>query len=198
MDLTGRLEVEPGIDGLRDVLELRGGRLRRAEGRPRASLRSGRGWWRAELGLLGVHGKLRWGSSPRGGAHTVGRDPARAVNIGLNLLASQLLGNIGYPDPHHADGNRMLGRLVVNGELDFVGPINLDGVILGLPTVQAGGLGTGDYVVLDLDGNEGIGTPTESTSGSMIDIFDGNDADGELAGKRLPKVGHANTIICGG
>lgn len=80
----------------------------------------------------------------------------------------------------------MLSRLVVYCELNLVGLVDINVVILGLPSVIPCCSGSCHDLVLDLDSNKGIWGTTKTSCGSMIDVFDRDDSNRELTGQWLP------------
>jgi hypothetical protein len=113
-------------------------------------------------------------------AHSVGGHPAGAVHLGLDPLATHLLDDIRYPDPEQADGHGVLSGLVVDGQLNFVGLVNIYVVILGFPAVISRRPCSGHDSVFDLNGNESFWASSKSPGSGVIHVFDGHDTDGEL------------------
>lgn len=186
------LQREPGIDRLRGdlcrALHARPGGI--SEPSARASRRGG------VLGGGRVHVELgRRGAGGGAARHPVRRNPARATDLGLDLLSSHFLDDVGDAHPQQSDRQGVVARLVVDGQLDLVGLVDVDVVVLGVPSIGPGALGTSDDVVFDLDGDEGVGAPGEAAGGGVVDILHGLDADRQLSGEGLPHVGRVDTVI---
>ena len=177
MDLPCRLEVEPSVDGLGCDGGLVRWRLRSIHGA--LGLAARRGWGCRKLGGLRAHGELS-GRSPWVGSKAIGRHPPGTVVLGLDLLATELLGDIGNPDPEQRDGDRVLARLIVGRQFYLVCLIDDDGVVLGLPSVITRSSCPGHNVVLHLDRDKRLRSAREPSQRGMIDILDGQDANGEL------------------
>lgn len=71
----------------------------------------------------------------------------------------------------------MLPRLVVDRQFDLIGLVDINVVVLGLPSVISGCSGPCHNLVLDLDGNKGIWSATEASCGCVIDVFNRNDSN---------------------
>jgi len=92
----------------------------------------------------------------------------------------------------------VLAGLVVDCQFDFVGLVHVDVVVLAVPPIGSRELRARRHVVLHFDGYKRLGPSAEATRGGVIDIFDGQNADGELAGERLSHVGHVDAVVCRG
>jgi hypothetical protein len=58
--------------------------------------------------------------------HPLSRHPARTA-FATDFSPSQFLDDVAHPDPQHADGNgRVTRRPIVDGDLDFVGLIDVN------------------------------------------------------------------------
>lgn len=189
-NLTGGFQVEPAVNGLDDDLGYGLG-----SGRVRTGL-AAHGSWRCggrskRRRLLRTRGELTWRR-----AHSVGGDPAGAVDLGFNPLPSHLLGNVGYSDPQHGNGNGVFARPVIDSKLDLVCLVDVDMELLSIPAVVARGSRACNDIVLDLDGDVGFGTAAEAAGRSVVDILDAGNTDGQLASERLAQVGHIDRVIC--
>lgn len=191
VDLTRGFQIEPPRDGTSVHLDLWPGSAKIPTG-------SG-GPWRATLtaerALRWAHRKLRWRRGARGALHPIGRHPSRTVHLGFDPLSAHLLHDVGYPNPEQTDGHGMLARLVVHCELDLVGLVHFKRVILGFPSVVAGGAGPRHDSVFHLDGDERLRAARESSRRGMVHILDSDDPDAERATQWLSEIRHTNRII---
>ena len=70
----------------------------------------------------------------------------------------------------------MLARLIVNREFYFVRFVNINSVILCLPTIITGRFGSGHHGILDLDGDKSFRSTSESACCEMINLLHGHDS----------------------
>ena len=89
----------------------------------------------------------------------------------------------------------MLAGLVVDGEFELVGLVDLDAVVFRLPPVVPRRSRPGDEVILDLDSDERFGAPREPAGGGVVDVLYGDDSDRKLTGEGLAQIRHVNRVI---
>lgn len=73
-------------------------------------------------------------------AHFVRGDPARGVQLCLNLLAPHFLGDVGYANPQHANGRGSVSRLIIDCKLNLVRLVDVDREGFVQPFIIATGL----------------------------------------------------------
>jgi hypothetical protein len=189
LDLSSRLKVEPSINRASNYLWL-GARI--AKGRTSLALAAARSLgWCSKRARRWAH----WELTRSRATHPVGRHPAGAVHLGLDPLATHLLNDVRYPDPKQADGHGVLGRLVIDGKLDFVGLVNFYVVILGFPAVISRRPCSGHDSVFDLNGNESFWASSKSPSSGVIHVLDGHDTNGKLTAQGLAKVRSVDGVV---
>lgn len=191
LNLAGGLQIEPAIDGAGVDL---GGR-RSAVGTTRLGAARGAASLGTEGSLRRAHGKLSRGGGAGDTAHFVGRDPAGTTHFGLDSLATHFLNYVGYSDPEQADGHGVLAGFVVDDDFQFVGLVYIDSVEFGFPAVVSGNFGASRHSVLDLDSHKRFGTAREASRRGVVDVVDGDDAQGEGTAEGLAEIGSINRII---
>lgn len=190
VDGTGWFQGEPCTDWLRgnDGSSQRGV----VHGLPGSRV----GWRTAKLRCVGAHVELRGRTMVATLAtHSIGRYPARAVDLGLDPFATHLLDNIRDADPEETDRQWVVSRFIIDRQLDLVGLVDINIMVLGFPLVGAGGFGAGHDIVFDLDRDVGFGAARKLARGGMIDVLDSLDANGEISGQRFAHIGCVDAVV---
>jgi hypothetical protein len=102
--------------------------------------------------------------------HLVGRHPASGVELGFDPLSAQLLDNVGYSYPEHADRHGIVACPIIYGEFDLVSLVNLKLMNLVGPSLGLGRLGTAFEDILDLHYDKCIRSSAESSGSGVIHI----------------------------
>lgn len=89
----------------------------------------------------------------------------------------------------------MFGGLVVYGQLDLVGLVDFDVVVLGLPAIGSRCLRTRHDGVLDLHGNKRLWASSESPGRSVINILDRYDSNRQLSAEGLSETRGIDGVI---
>lgn len=125
-------------------------------------------------------------------------NPARVLELSLNLLATHFLGKVGNADPEHTDGKEVVASLVVHGDFNLVGLVNVELVVFVDPAVVPGGLSAALDGIFNLDVDESLGASTKATRSGMVNVGNGVDAQREVTAERLPLTRHAQAVVwCG-
>lgn len=90
----------------------------------------------------------------------------------LNLLPTKFLHQVGYPDPQHTNGHRMLTGFVVHRDLNFVGLVHIDIMAFVQPLIVSRRLRPHTREVLNLNNHKGLRPTRETRGAGMIDVLD--------------------------
>lgn len=140
--------------------------------------------------------ELQIGLWTRTASHLISRHPPRVLQLRFDLLAAHFLGNVRYPYPEQANGQRMIGGLIVDCDLNLVGLVNIEVMDFIQPTIIPGGFRATLDAVFHFDVDESFWTTAKATSGRMINIGNCVYAQGQMTAQRLSLARYAQTIIC--
>ena len=119
-------------------------------------------------------------------SHLVSSNPPRVLKLGFNFLATHFFSNVRDTDPKHPYGKQMIASLIVDCDFNFVRLVNGELMRLVDPAIVAGWLSAAFDCVLDFDVDESFRAATKATSGGMVDVGNGMDAQREMATEGFP------------
>lgn len=93
--------------------------------------------------------------------HLICRNPARCVELRLDLLTTHLFRDVGNAHPEHANRRWSVTRLIVDRKLDLVCLVDIDVECFVLPPVDACRFCPSLDGILHLQHNERFGTSGE-------------------------------------
>ncbi len=102
--------------------------------------------------------------------HLIGSHPACLVELGLNLLPPDFVCKVGYSNPKETNGNRMIARLVIYREFDFVRFLDIKLVRFIAPLVSSRGFCPALESIFDLHNNERFWASSKPSSRSVINV----------------------------
>ena len=120
--------------------------------------------------------------------HLIRRDPLGVVEFGLDLFAPHLLRYVGDANPQHTYGCRMSSRLIIDGEFNFVGLVDINIMQLIGPSVGPSSFSPANEGIFNFHDDEGFWSSRKSPSSSVVDIFNGVYTHGQMSSERFAHV----------